>query len=190
VPARTRLSAVAGSLPVRTVCHDRLLRPFRIQHYTGPALHGSATTRVWHHTVWITWSDIPHVRALQSYALLRTEPSTSTSGGAIGVSPKVTQQFAAQSRDFVEGYVAEDAVLAAAREQAAELGVSTVSPGAGAALRLVAAAGNAGAVVEGGTGTGGSGVWLLRGMRTSGGLTTIDFAPEHQRLGRRGFGPA
>jgi predicted O-methyltransferase YrrM len=106
------------------------------------------------------------------------------------VSAKVTQQVAAQTLDFVEGYVAEDAVLAAAREQAAELGVGAVSPGAGAALRLVAAAGNARAVVEVGTGTGVSGVWLLRGMRTGGILTTIDFEPEHQRVARRVFAAA
>lgn len=62
-----------------------------------------------------------------------------------------------------------------------------MTPGAGAALRLLAAAGNARAVVEIGTGTGVSGVWLLRGMRPDGVLTTIDGEIEHQRIARRIF---
>lgn len=81
-------------------------------------------------------------------------------------------------------------MLAAARGQAAELGITPVSPGAGAALRLIAAIGNAKAVVEVGTGTGVSGVWLLRGMRGDGVLTTIDFEGEHQRVARRVFAAA
>ena len=52
------------------------------------------------------------------------------------------------------------------------MGLNAISPGAGATLRLLAAAGNARAVVEIGTGTGGSGVWLLRGMRGDGVLTS------------------
>jgi predicted O-methyltransferase YrrM len=86
--------------------------------------------------------------------------------------------------------VVEDGVLTAAREQATELGIASVSPAAGAALRLVAAVGNAKAVVEVGTGTGVSGVWLLRGMRADGVLTTIDFEAEHQRVARRVFAAA
>jgi predicted O-methyltransferase YrrM len=81
-------------------------------------------------------------------------------------------------------------VLGAAREAAAELGVSVVSPGAAAALRLLAAISNAKAVVEVGTGTGVSGAWLLRGMRADGVLTTIDFESEHQRIARRVFAAA
>jgi predicted O-methyltransferase YrrM len=42
-------------------------------------------------------------------------------------------------------------------------------------------------VVEIGTGTGVSGVWLLRGMRSDGVLTTIDVEAEHQRIARRIF---
>jgi predicted O-methyltransferase YrrM len=102
----------------------------------------------------------------------------------------MTTQFAGATRDFVDGYLAEDAVLATARGQAAELGVAAVSPGAGAALRLVAATSNARAVVEVGTGTGVSGLWLLRGMRADGVLTTIDVEAEHQRVARRLFAAA
>ena len=42
-------------------------------------------------------------------------------------------------------------------------------------------------MVEIGTGTGLSGLWLLRGMRPDGMLTTIDVDPEHQRIARAAF---
>jgi predicted O-methyltransferase YrrM len=101
----------------------------------------------------------------------------------------------AQSLQFAEAYAAEDAVLQTARGLAAELGLDAVSPAAGSVLRLLAAAGSAKAVVEIGTGAGVSGVWLLRGMRADGVLTTIDVDNEHQRIARRifvaaGFAPS
>jgi predicted O-methyltransferase YrrM len=74
-----------------------------------------------------------------------------------------------------------------ARSVAREVGLVPVAPGAGAALRLLAAAGGARAVVEIGTGTGVSGLWLLGGMRPDGILTTIDVEAEHQRMARRIF---
>jgi predicted O-methyltransferase YrrM len=55
---------------------------------------------------------------------------------------------------------------------------------------MLAAAVGARAVVEIGTGTGVSGVWLLRGMRPEGVLTTIDVETEHQRIARRVFAEA
>lgn len=88
---------------------------------------------------------------------------------------------------FVEAYAAEDVVLQTARSLAHEVGVGAVAAGTGAVLRLLAAAGNAKAVVEIGTGTGVSGLWLLRGMRPEGVLTTIDVESEHQRIARRIF---
>jgi predicted O-methyltransferase YrrM len=93
----------------------------------------------------------------------------------------------AQAFQFAEAYVAEDLVLRTARSLALEIGLEAVTPGVGAALRLLAAAGSARAVVEIGTGTGVSGVWLLRGMRADGVLTTIDVETEHQRIARRIF---
>ena len=93
----------------------------------------------------------------------------------------------AQSLVFAEAYAAEDIVLQTARSLAHELGLTPVTPGAGSILRLLAAAGSAKAVVEIGTGTGVSGVWLLRGMRADGVLTTIDVENEHQRIARQIF---
>jgi predicted O-methyltransferase YrrM len=92
-----------------------------------------------------------------------------------------------QALQFADSYAVEDLVLQTARGLAAELGLGCVSPGTGAALRLLAALGNARAVVEIGTGTGVSGTWLLRGMRPDGVLTTIDVEGEHQRIARRIF---
>lgn len=73
---------------------------------------------------------------------------------------------------------------------AAELGIVAVGPGAGAALRLLASATRAKSVVEIGTGTGVSGLWLLRGMRPDSVLTSIDVEPEHQALAKQSFAAA
>jgi predicted O-methyltransferase YrrM len=96
----------------------------------------------------------------------------------------------AQSLQFAEAYAAEDAVLQTARGLAAELGLDAVSPAAGSVLRLLAAAGSAKAVVEIGTGTGVSGLYLLRGMARDGVLTSIDVEPEYQRTARKTFAEA
>lgn len=87
----------------------------------------------------------------------------------------------------VEGFVDEDEVLADARTQAVGSGGPPVSQGVGTALRFLAAAVDARAVVEVGTGTGVSGLWLLRGMAADGTLTTIDVDPEQQRVARALF---
>jgi predicted O-methyltransferase YrrM len=91
------------------------------------------------------------------------------------------------SWEYSEAYVAEDAVLSAARERAREVGCVPIHPGGGAALRLLAAVLDARHVVEIGTGTGVSGIWLLRGMREDGVLTSVDIEAEHQRQAREAF---
>jgi len=93
----------------------------------------------------------------------------------------------AGGRGGAETYLAEDVVLQTARTLAHELGLAPIAPSTGAALRLFAAMVNARAVIEIGTGTGVSGLWLLRGMRPDGVLTTIDTDAEHQRFARRVF---
>ncbi|MEZ5098025.1 MAG: O-methyltransferase [Nocardioides sp.] len=94
------------------------------------------------------------------------------------------------SWSYAEAFVPEDDVLLAARARAEEVGVTAISPGVGAALRLCAAALEARAVVEIGTGTGVSGIWLLRGMRADGVLTTVDIEAEHQRLAKESYAEA
>ena len=91
------------------------------------------------------------------------------------------------SLTFVESWVTEDDVLTAARARGLDLGCIPIGPAGGATLRFLAAAINAKAVVEVGTGAGTSGLWLLRGMRTDGVLTTVDIEPEHQKAAREAF---
>ena len=98
-----------------------------------------------------------------------------------------TQPISAQSWTHAERYVVEDDVLAAARARSEEVGVTAIGSGGGAALSFVASVLEARAVVEIGTGTGVSGLWLLRGMRPDGVLTTVDVEAEHQRLARETF---
>ena len=45
-------------------------------------------------------------------------------------------------------------------------------------------------MVEIGTGCGSSGIWLLRGMRPDGVLTSVDVEPECQRMARNAFAQA
>lgn len=91
---------------------------------------------------------------------------------------------------YAESFLAEDDVLEAARERAADLGTTAISPATGAVLRMLAGAVKARAVVEIGTGAGVSGLWLLRGMRPDGVLTTVDTAGDSQRAARQAFSDA
>jgi predicted O-methyltransferase YrrM len=95
-----------------------------------------------------------------------------------------------QTWTFAEGFVPEDAPLLNARKRAEEVGVVPILPGGGSALRFLATVLSAKSVVEIGTGTGVSGLWLLRGMRTDGVLTSVDLEAEHQRLARETFAEA
>ena len=102
----------------------------------------------------------------------------------------ITTPIKPASWTYAEGFVPEDEVLASARARADEVGVVPIGPGGGAALRFLASVLDARAVVEIGTGTGVSGLWLLRGMRADGVLTTVDIEAEHQRLARQSFAEA
>jgi predicted O-methyltransferase YrrM len=77
--------------------------------------------------------------------------------------------------------------MLAARERGQDLGAPPIGAAGGAALRFLAAVIDAKTVVEVGTGCGVSGLWLLRGMAAGGVLTSIDEAPEHQRLAKQAF---
>ena len=106
-------------------------------------------------------------------------PETKETVISTGLSP--------QSWAYAEHFVPEDDVLRSARARAEEVGVSPIGAGGGATLRFLAALIQAQSVVEIGTGTGVSGLWLLRGMAPNGVLTSVDLEPEHQRLARETF---
>lgn len=91
------------------------------------------------------------------------------------------------SLSYAESYPLEDEVLGTARDRARELGCVPIGPGGGATLRLLAAATRAHAVVELGTGSGVSGLYLLAGMVEDGVLTTVDIEGEHQRAAKEAF---
>jgi predicted O-methyltransferase YrrM len=95
---------------------------------------------------------------------------------------------------WVDAWPGEDVHVSTARLRSTEVGVPCVDPPTGSLLRVLAAACQARHVVELGTGTGVSGLWLLGGMPSDGILTSIDAEPEHQRLAKQslteaGYGP-
>jgi predicted O-methyltransferase YrrM len=90
--------------------------------------------------------------------------------------------------EYSAEYVTEDEPLLTARANALDLGgTMPVRPAVGAALRFIASAVGARTAVEVGTGCGSSGIWLLRGMRPGGTLTSVDTEPEYQRMARQAF---
>ncbi|WP_394345470.1 O-methyltransferase [Actinorugispora endophytica] len=88
---------------------------------------------------------------------------------------------------YIEQYAEEDEALVSIRQQGQRWDTHPVSPATGAALRFLTAAIGARAVVEIGTGCGSSGIWLLRGMRPEGILTTVDVEPEYQEFARDAY---
>jgi predicted O-methyltransferase YrrM len=96
----------------------------------------------------------------------------------------------AASWAYAEDFVSESELIETARHRGEELGATPVGPGAGAALRMIAASVAARAVVEIGTGAGVSGLWLMAGMPSDGILTTIDIEAEHQRAAREAYAAA
>lgn len=92
-----------------------------------------------------------------------------------------------QSWAYAEEFLTEDDALRSARARAEEVGVSPIGSGGGAVLSFLASLIGARSVVEIGTGTGVSGLWLLRGMDSDGVLTSVDLEAEHQRLARETF---
>lgn len=115
-------------------------------------------------------------------------PSAAAPAPAAGGGPAVLEGAAVST--WVGDWQPEDAPLQAARQRAAEVGVGAVDAPTGAALRLLAAATSARAVIELGTGAGVSSLWLLRGMRPDGVLTSVDAETEHQRLAKTSIAEA
>lgn len=90
----------------------------------------------------------------------------------------------ALSWSYAEDFIPVPPALTEATYRAEEVGVSCVSPAAGGALRLLAGACGAKAVLELGTGVGVGSLWLLSGMAADGVLTSIDIEDEYHRHAR------
>lgn len=89
--------------------------------------------------------------------------------------------------NFSQNFLDEDASILKAREKAKELNIQAIGSGVGAVLRFLASTIDASNVVEIGTGTGVSGLWLFKGMNSAGVLTSIDSDPERQRASKEIF---
>jgi len=87
-------------------------------------------------------------------------------------------------------FIPEDTHLSNAREKSNELGLIPIGQGVGALLKFLASTIDASNVVEIGTGTGVSGLWLFRGMNSAGVLTSIDSDQERQRAAKEIFSEA
>lgn len=84
---------------------------------------------------------------------------------------------------FIHEYVVENEHQLAARAAAVEMGLSTIEPEVGAQLASYAAATNATNIIEIGTGTGLSALWLLAGAPEAT-LTSIDPEFAHHEAAR------
>jgi predicted O-methyltransferase YrrM len=87
---------------------------------------------------------------------------------------------------FAEDLIVESAPIAAARAHSLENGIEPISPAVGAQIAVIAAATNAGSIIEVGTGMGVSGLWMFAGAPDAI-LTSIDIELDFQQSARRAF---
>lgn len=92
--------------------------------------------------------------------------------------------------NYSQSFISEDSNLIKARDKSKELGLSAIGQGVGSLLKFLASTIDASNVVEIGTGTGVSGLWLFRGMNSAGVLTSIDSDQERQRAAKEIFSEA
>jgi predicted O-methyltransferase YrrM len=102
----------------------------------------------------------------------------------------MTQSPTSDEWNLSQNFIPEDTHLTNARNKSKELGLNPIGQGAGALLRFLASTIDASNVVEIGTGTGVSGLWLLRGMNSASVLTSIDSDAERQRAAKEIFSTA
>ena len=86
---------------------------------------------------------------------------------------------------FSDLYIPEDPHQNIAREKGVELGVVDATPGSGAYLKYIASLISAQSVVEIGTGSGVGTLWLLKGVMSSGVITTIDPEVQHTQIAKQ-----
>ena len=88
---------------------------------------------------------------------------------------------------FAEAYVREDIFMQQARTHGAELGIEDPSAAVGGLLKFVVATLGAEAIVEIGTGSGVSGLWVFASASKDAVLTSIDVEREHAAVARSAF---
>ena len=77
-------------------------------------------------------------------------------------------------KSFSENFIAEDTVISRARARGVEVGSENTSPLVGSLLRYLTHLVGASSVVEVGTGSGVSALWIFKGLPSNGVLTSID----------------
>ena len=110
--------------------------------------------------------------------------------GPVNAAAKTPAARPSASAVWAEAFVPEAEGAGEARAAAERMGVVPVSQGAASVLTFLTSVLQARAVAEVGTGTGVSGLALLRGMAPEGILTSIDTEPEHQAAAREAFNAA
>jgi len=90
---------------------------------------------------------------------------------------------------YAEDFNTETEAQERARGRAEELGLECITPSTGAHLALIASALSAKAIVEAGSGTGVSGLWLLQGANQAV-LATIESEPENLLAAKQAFADA
>ena len=90
---------------------------------------------------------------------------------------------------FANDFVTETEAMIDARTNSLEFGVQPIAEAVGAQLALLAASVSASSIIEIGTGTGVSGLWLLQGAPRAT-LTTIDSELDHQQAAKVSFAEA
>ncbi len=93
-------------------------------------------------------------------------------------------------QSFSENYIHETVAMKHARDRAVEIGTTNTHPIVGAFLRYLTHLVGATSVVEVGTGSGVSGLWLFQGMSPTGVLTSIDSEVENSRIAKSAFDEA
>jgi predicted O-methyltransferase YrrM len=88
---------------------------------------------------------------------------------------------------YAEQFAREDIFMQQARNNGLEMGVADPSPAVGALLQYTATLTSAKSVVEIGTSSGVSGLWLFQGMSKDSVLTSIDTEREYSASARESF---
>lgn len=88
---------------------------------------------------------------------------------------------------FANSYIAETEIIQRARQRGVEIGTYETNPSVGSLLRYLTHLIGASSIVEVGTGSGVSGLWIIPSMIEKGLFTSIDDEVENARLAKQAF---
>lgn len=91
---------------------------------------------------------------------------------------------------FANNYIPETEIMQRARQRGVEIGTYETTPAVGSLLRYITHLVGASSIVEVGTGSGVSGLWIIPSMIERGLFTSIDDEVENARLAKQAFDEA